>query len=200
MKHRERKKLRTKEQLTEAALRLFVERGYEATRVEDIAAQVNVVPRTFFRYFCSKDDCLFHWYDIVERVTLHNLRSRPAGEGVVSSLIAMYAETIHALIEQQRLAIALITLTARSPALRERLAVVRLSHQHDIACLLADRLPPEEAIVAGIVSAAVCTLHHGAVDRWAAEGGARDVQAYVDPTMADVRNLLAPLDEKFVLQ
>jgi AcrR family transcriptional regulator len=200
MKHRERKKLRTKERLTEAALRLFMERGYEATRIEDIVAEVDVVPRTFFRYFGSKDDCLFHWYDIIEKVTLDSLRSRPAGEGVVTSLIAMYSETFHALIAEQHIAIALIRLTTQSPVLRERLSLVRHRHQRDIARLLAHRLPREEQDVADMVSAAVCAVHHCAFERWAAEGGTRDLQDYVKPAMRNVRDLLADLDRKFVLR
>lgn len=200
MKHRERKKLRTKERLTEAALRLFMERGYEATRVDDIVAEVEVVPRTFFRYFGSKDDCLFHWYDMVEEVTLENLRARPAGEGVVTSLIAMYSDTVHALIAEQRIAIALITLTAQSRALHERLSIVRQRHQRDVARLLAQRLSSDDADIAAMVTAAVCAAHNRAVERWAADGGRRDVQEYVETAMATVRQLLAALDEKFVLQ
>lgn len=200
MKHRDRKKLLTKERLTDAALRLFMERGYEATRVDDIAAEVEVVPRTFFRYFCSKDDCLLHWYDIVEKVTLGNLRSRPAGEGVVTALIAMFAETIHDLVAQQRIAAVLIALTAQSPALRERLTVIRERHQRDIAHVLARRLPREDADVAEMVAAAVCAAHHYAVDRWAAAGGTRNVREYTEPTLATVRDLLAAIDEKFVLR
>jgi AcrR family transcriptional regulator len=200
MSHRERKKLRTKEQLTECALRLFMQRGYDATRVEDIVAEVNVVPRTFFRYFSSKDDALFHWYDIVEEVTLANLRDRPPGEGVVTSLLAMYDETVHALVAQQHIAVGLIHLAARSPQLRDRLDVIRYGHQRDIAGVLARRLQPADAIVAEMVTGAVCSVHTMAVDRWAANGGTRDLQEFVDEVMALPRRLLANVDANYVLR
>jgi AcrR family transcriptional regulator len=200
MSHRERKKLRTKEQLTECALRLFMQRGYDATRVEDIVAEVDVVPRTFFRYFSSKDDALFHWYDIVEEVTLANLRDRPPGEGVVTSLLATYDKTVHALVAQQRIAVGLIHLAARSSQLRDRLAVVRYRHQRDIARVLTRRLPPADAIVAELVAGAVCSVHTMAVDRWAGDGGTGDLQACVDEVMAMPRRLLAHVDAKYVLR
>lgn len=56
---RERKKILVQEAIEAAALRLFQQKGYEQTSIQDIADAVTMSTRTFFRYFASKEDLLF---------------------------------------------------------------------------------------------------------------------------------------------
>lgn len=52
---RERKRQQTRVALIDAAVELCLKRGYEGTTVEQIAESADVSPRTFSRYFASKD-------------------------------------------------------------------------------------------------------------------------------------------------
>lgn len=51
---RARKKRESREQLFQAAISLFRQRGFQATRVEDVAARAHTSLKTFFNYFPSK--------------------------------------------------------------------------------------------------------------------------------------------------
>jgi len=49
----------TREDLEWVAMRLFSDRGFDATTVDDIAAAAGIGRRTFFRYFGSKNDVVW---------------------------------------------------------------------------------------------------------------------------------------------
>jgi AcrR family transcriptional regulator len=89
---RERKKKQTREALESTALRLFKKKGYDRTTIEDITEAVDVSPRTFFRYFDSKEAVLFgDWREMAD--FLYNaIKSRPLNESPLVTLIEVGRE------------------------------------------------------------------------------------------------------------
>ena len=72
---RDRKKIKTRDAIRRAAMRLIDENGYTNTTVEQIAEAAEVSPSTFFRYFPSKELVLMA--DDLDRVTVEALERQP---------------------------------------------------------------------------------------------------------------------------
>ena len=77
---RERNKLRRREQITEAALRLFAERGFDGVTIDEIADAADVSRRTFFRYFARKEDVILAWKQQMADELRAALAERPERE------------------------------------------------------------------------------------------------------------------------
>ena len=67
-------------------MRLFAERGYQATTVADIATAADVAPRTFFAHFPSKEAVVFHDVDRDLEGLASALRDRLPGETAFDAL------------------------------------------------------------------------------------------------------------------
>lgn len=114
---RERKKMLVQITIEEAALRLFEERGYEETSIQDIADAVVMSPRTFFRYFASKEEILFASTHAVFTAAITFLQQIPPSESLGSTLYATFAY-LASLYQQQRARFLVINYIARAtPAL-----------------------------------------------------------------------------------
>ncbi|MFI5979525.1 TetR/AcrR family transcriptional regulator [Streptomyces sp. NPDC051555] len=83
---REAKKQRTRQQLAATALELFLERGFDAVSVADIAAAAQVSKPTLFRYYPSKEDLLLDRFADHQDEAARVVRERPAGQTPVEAL------------------------------------------------------------------------------------------------------------------
>jgi len=81
---RERKKAKTRAEIQRQALRLFRERGYEATTVGRIAEAAEVSESTFFRYFPTKEDVVL--WDEFDPLIFEAFQAQPPELGAIGAL------------------------------------------------------------------------------------------------------------------
>ena len=180
---RTRKKAATKQSIQHHALRLFTEKGYDATTVEEIAAAAGVSHMTFFRYFPRKEEVVE--YDEYDPLIEDLIVARPPDE---PPLVAVQ-QAIRSGLEQILLADreALLTRTRlilHNPVLRSRNLVAQDATRDLLARALARRAGLAKPDLAATVQAsAVLAVIGPAMTAWA-EGDVDDLIAVVDDAFA----------------
>jgi AcrR family transcriptional regulator len=180
---RELKKERTRGQLATAACDLIIERGYEATTVEDIAAAVEVSPRTFFRYFPTKEEA------IVEILRVGKLdpfvlafAARPADEPLMTSLRAAARTLIDSTAAEPDTVVKLVRMLGAAPTLRARMAELRHSAQKELAVPIAHRLGVDPAVDGRprMIAAVTLAMVSAALEHWGDGNGRTDLAGLID--------------------
>ncbi|MEU0198770.1 MULTISPECIES: TetR family transcriptional regulator [unclassified Streptomyces] len=82
----ERRKAETRMEIARAAAGLFVRHGLRATRAEDIAQAAGIAPRTFYRYFATKEEAVAPLYAAGAQRWVAAVRAAPAEAGVLQAL------------------------------------------------------------------------------------------------------------------
>jgi AcrR family transcriptional regulator len=93
---RERKKQRTRTLLIDAAVQLCDKQGFDGTTVDQIAAVADVSPRTFSRYFATKDAVIIALIDDMVDAIAVQLAKQPAHLPELDALFAAQGEMIRA--------------------------------------------------------------------------------------------------------
>jgi AcrR family transcriptional regulator len=186
MSLRESKKQQTREALASAAVDLIIERGFDATTVEDIAASVQVSPRTFFRYYPTKEDVVVDLLregviDLVQR-----LAARPADEPLSTALRQAALGWADLDPEQATRLLKLSQVLRSSPCLQprfdrqrqvglkelEREVAVRLGLDGRAGAAAVDCRPQ---LIVTLVSAVI----GDAVQRWSLAGGSEPLAGFI---------------------
>lgn len=151
---RGRKRARARSALQAVALTLLEQQGYDATTVDDIAAAADVSPRTFFRYFSTKEEVVF--WDEYDPLFVELFTSRPADEPVLDSLRHIVADGFARFYERDRESLlARMKLIYSTPALRSHLWEQQLVIERLGGAVLGERLglPPDDLRVRVIATA-----------------------------------------------
>jgi AcrR family transcriptional regulator len=150
----ERRRRLLRDEVGRVAIRLFVEHGFDSVTVDDIAAAAGTSPRTFFRYFATKDEVVLDYErKLIERLLIA-LKARPPSEGPVEALRRAYLETSHVEPAERERVLQLGRVLENAPALRARVAGERITDDAALAELLAERLStrPDDARVRVIIT------------------------------------------------
>jgi AcrR family transcriptional regulator len=183
---RDRRKDRTRRMIQAEALRLFANKGFDATTIEEIAAAADVAPRTFFRYFPAKEEVVF-WADYQPTLAAF-VAARPGDEpavqalchGIVDGLAGFYDQDRERLLERIKLAF-------RTPALHPRLRQQQADWAAAMTALLAARLGarPDDLEVRAIAAAIAAALFV-AIEEWQARDGQGDLRALFHRALGSV--------------
>jgi len=180
---RERKRTRTRLMIQTEAMRLFELHGYEQTTVEQIAEAAAISPRTFFRYFPTKEDVVL--WDEYDPLAAEILASRPAHESLADALRAVIRETVTGLHRQdhERL-LARIKLTSTVPELRARMLDERTHGVELMLPALAEaRGRQPDPLQVRVVGSAMLGAVSIALDYWQESDGKRDLIGVIDEAL-----------------
>ena len=176
---RERKKQQTRDALIQAALALFIAKGYEQTAVREVTDAVDVSERTLFRYFANKEDLALSLARDHTDALMRELAARPLAE---PPLVAL-RNALHAAVEGLTAAggaltgdsayLSIMKLIEATPSLMA--AHLRYMHERDdeIARALAERegVDPVTDLRPRCVAAVFSGLFISANREWRYAGG-----------------------------
>jgi AcrR family transcriptional regulator len=158
---RERKKARTRSAIADAALRLFLERGFDDVTVAQVAEAADVSVTTVFNHFPSKEALVFDEEAEREAALLGAVRGRPADVDVLTALHRFVRSQVdrragHADGEFDRF----LALVETSPELRAHSQRMWSGYERGLAEALADDagLPADDARARALAHVVVGTM------------------------------------------
>jgi AcrR family transcriptional regulator len=160
------------------ALRLFASHGYTQTTIDQIAEASDISPRTFFRYFPTKEDVVL--WDEYDAVMGELLAQRPQAEPVGETLRVVTRSAVEGLYRHDpaRL-LARTRLLFGEPALRARFLEFAREGVDQIGAAFAATRGPDD-LVFRVTATALIDAILWASDRWQAGDGKGDLLALVD--------------------
>src|SRR5436305_10450381 len=139
---RERKKQRTRELIEATARQLFIDRGFEAVPVAEIARAAEVSEATVFNYFPTKEDLFYSRLEAFEEELLSAVRQRQPGESALAAFgrfmsvpRGLLASEDPDVVEQLA---AIVRVIADSPSLLAREQQIYARYTASLATLLAE--------------------------------------------------------------
>lgn len=166
-------------------MRLFAERGFDATTVDEVAEAAGVSRRTLFRYFGSKGDIVMEWARGTTSLLTAALRARPPAEEPLTSLHAAFVAMCASIGGSSEDIRSVIEMIERSPSLRPYSLLKHARWEDALAELLAERRPEVDPMQAVLLARVSVAAFRTALDEWLRAGTEQaDPRAQVDRAFA----------------
>ena len=175
--------------LEQAALELFIERGFEQTTVTEIANRAGLTQRTFFRYFADKREVLFWGQGALQDLLLGAVASAPDSAAPIDAVTAALQAAGAVLQERREYARRRQAVIAANAGLQERELIKLASLASAIAGALRQRGVTEPA--ASLTAEAGIAVFKIAFERWVGETGPSDLPQLIGESLDELKVVTA---------
>jgi AcrR family transcriptional regulator len=175
--------------LEQAAMELFVERGFEQTTVAEIAKRAGLTERTFFRYFADKREVLFAGAGTLQEFFVSTVASAPDSAAPIDAVAAAVAAAGALLQERREYAQQRQAVIAAHAELRERELIKLASLASALAGALRLRGVHEPA--ASLAAEAGIAVFRIAFERWINATGQPDLPQLVRESLEELKSVTA---------
>jgi AcrR family transcriptional regulator len=184
---RERKKAQTRQALRDSAMALFSRHGFDATTIEEIAEACDMSPRTFFRYFPTKEDVLLGDSGLRCAALLAVLAAQPPDRTPLAALHAAMRTIAYDYQSERSLSLARLAIIQASPSLRAYKSEAQRGWEDAILDELVRRAATAESAIPTLELRLIASVSIGALraalDTWLADD-TRDLMTLVDEAFA----------------
>lgn len=180
-----------------AAVRLFTERGFDATTMDGIAAATGVSRRSLFRRFGSKEDILFAEHDELFSTVVRYLEASP--DDPLTAVLSAARLVLQGYLRDPEITVPRYRLVRAHPRLRDREVAMTARYQAAFSRYLAERgqegSGEEGSLAAGMAAASLISAHNHVLRGWlrGPEQDSREVWASFDTAMDSVRRAAEPM-------
>jgi len=191
---RERKQRRARQQAIEVASRIFRQRGYDETSLEDIAYEAEMSVSSLLRYFGSKERlALAHHIDHLESFRRHLAdESKPPLERWREFIVdqASSLRSFDSYNDERQLIVSV-------PGLLRQLSRIQLDQQDELAASFAREagVDPDDDLYGRLLAALLVAGNEAVYIQWLRSGGKRDLPAMCLAVVDFVATRLGSRDE-----
>ena len=178
-----------KGRLGQAAIELYVERGFEQTTVADIAERAGLTERTFFRHFADKREVLFAGQEDFQAMFITAVENAPMDASPLQAAEAGLYAAAETFEPRRPWSVERNRVITANPGLQER-ELIKLAHlKTAIAATLRDRGVGEPA--ASLTAESAVSVFHVAFQAWVGDDNTLTFSEIARRSLASLKSVTA---------